>query len=45
MEKMVIENKTHAGHDLLDIFEHYLRYAFTHPEETDDLATDMAWYL
>ncbi|MBA9028597.1 fructose-1,6-bisphosphatase [Peribacillus huizhouensis] len=45
MEKMVIENKTYAGNDLLDIFEHYLRYAFAHPEETDDLATDMTWYL
>lgn len=45
MEKMVIENKTYAGRDLLDIFEHYLRYAFAHPEETDDLATDMVWYL
>ena len=45
MEKMVIENKTYAGRDLLDIFEHYLRHAFAHPEETDDLATDMVWYL
>lgn len=45
MEKMIIENKTYAGRDLLDIFEHYLRYAFAHPEETDDLATDMVWYL
>jgi fructose-1,6-bisphosphatase-3 len=45
MEKMVIENKTYAGRDLLDIFEYYLRYAFAHPEETDDLATDMVWYL
>ena len=45
MEKMAIENKTYAGRDLLDIFEHYLRYAFAHPEETDDLATDMVWYL
>lgn len=45
MEKMVIENKTYAGRDLLDKFEHYLRYAFAHPEETDDLATDMVWYL
>ncbi len=45
MEKMVIENKTYAGRDLLDIFEHYLRYSFAHPEETDDLATDMVWYL
>ena len=45
MEKMVIENKTYAGRDLLDIFERYLRYAFAHPEKTDDLATDMVWYL
>ncbi|MBZ5753830.1 fructose-bisphosphatase class III, partial [Metabacillus rhizolycopersici] len=45
MEKMVIENKTYAGRDLLDIFERYLRYSFAHPEETDDLATDMVWYL
>ncbi|WP_028400601.1 fructose-1,6-bisphosphatase [Ectobacillus panaciterrae] len=45
MEKMVIENKTYAGRDLLDIFEHYLRHSFVHPEETDDLATDMVWYL
>ncbi|MFG6150388.1 fructose-1,6-bisphosphatase [Halobacillus sp. B23F22_1] len=45
MEEMMIENKTYAGRDLLDIFEHYLRHAFAHPEETDDLATDMVWYL
>lgn len=45
MEKMVIENKTYAGRDLLDIFEHYLRHAFAHPQETNDLATDMVWYL
>jgi fructose-1,6-bisphosphatase-3 len=45
MEKMVIENQTYAGRDLLDVFQHYVRDAFTHPEETDDLATDMVWYL
>ncbi|KHE70583.1 fructose-1,6-bisphosphatase [Halobacillus sp. BBL2006] len=45
MEKMVIEGKTYAGRDLLDVFEHYLRHAFAYPEETDDLATDMVWYL
>ena len=45
MEKMVIENKTYAGRELLDTFEHYLRHAFANPEETDDLATDMVWYL
>ncbi|MDT8860273.1 fructose-1,6-bisphosphatase [Alkalihalobacillus sp. MEB130] len=45
MEKMVIENKTYAGRELLDTFEHYLRFAFAHPEETDDLAKDIVWYL
>ncbi len=45
MEKMVIENTTYAGRDLLDIFEYHLRQSFLHPEETDDLSTDMVWYL
>ncbi|WP_058306443.1 fructose-1,6-bisphosphatase [Gracilibacillus massiliensis] len=45
MEQMKIEGKTYAGRDLLDVFEQYLRYAFSHREITDDLATDMAWYL
>ncbi|TWT26011.1 fructose-1,6-bisphosphatase [Planomicrobium sp. CPCC 101110] len=45
MEKMEIEGKTYAGRDLLDVFERYLRYSFAHPEETDDIATDMVWYL
>ncbi|MEK4754229.1 fructose-1,6-bisphosphatase [Priestia sp. FSL R5-0597] len=45
MEKMTIEDKTYAGRNLLDVFEHYLQEAFAHPEETDDLATDMVWYL
>lgn len=45
MEKMVIEDKAYAGRELLDVFEQYLRYSFSHPEKTDDLATDMVWYL
>ncbi|WP_138420214.1 fructose-1,6-bisphosphatase [Aquibacillus sediminis] len=45
MEKMEIEDKTYTGRELLDVFEHYLRYAFAHSEKTDDLATDMVWYL
>lgn len=45
MEEMVIENQAYAGRDLLDRFENYLRQAYGHPEETDDLATDMVWYL
>ncbi|MGX6441875.1 fructose-1,6-bisphosphatase [Neobacillus sp. K501] len=45
MEKMVIENNTYSGRELLDVFERYLRHAFAHPEVSDDLATDMVWYL
>jgi fructose-1,6-bisphosphatase-3 len=45
MKEMEIEGKRYAGRELLDVFEHYLRYAFAHPEETDDFATDMVWYL
>ncbi|TDL31066.1 fructose-1,6-bisphosphatase [Jeotgalibacillus sp. S-D1] len=45
MEKMMIKDKTYAGRELLDIFEHNLRQAFAHPEKTDDLETDMVWYL
>jgi fructose-1,6-bisphosphatase III len=45
MEKMVIENNTYSGRELLDVFERYLRHSFAHPEETEDLATDMVWYL
>ncbi|SHN23031.1 fructose-1,6-bisphosphatase [Gracilibacillus kekensis] len=45
MEQMQIEDQTYAGRNLLDVFEQYLRYAFSHREKTDDLATDMAWYL
>ncbi|MCA0971610.1 fructose-1,6-bisphosphatase [Halobacillus litoralis] len=45
MESMKIEGNTYAGRELLDVFEHYLRYSFAHPDQTDDLATDMVWYL
>jgi len=44
-EKMMIEDKTYAGRELLDLFEQHLRYGFSHLEETDDLSTDMIWYL
>ncbi|AOM81911.1 fructose-bisphosphatase class III [Salisediminibacterium beveridgei] len=45
METMEIENKTYAGRELLDVFERYVRKAYANPHETDDLATDMVWYL
>ncbi|MCM3782168.1 fructose-1,6-bisphosphatase [Neobacillus mesonae] len=45
LEKMVIEDKTYSGRELLDVFEYFIRQSFDHPEETDDLATDMVWYI
>lgn len=45
METMTIEGETRGGRELLDLFEEKLRYSFAHPETTDDLATDMVWYL
>ncbi|WP_018661878.1 fructose-bisphosphatase class III [Heyndrickxia acidiproducens] len=45
MKEMVINGQAYSGKRLLDVFEHYLRYSFAHPEETDDFATDMVWYL
>jgi hypothetical protein len=35
------QDKAYAGRELLDVFERFLREAFAHPEETDDLATDI----
>ncbi|WP_445490275.1 fructose-1,6-bisphosphatase [Niallia sp. 03133] len=45
MKTMMINEKEYSGRGLLDIFEYYLRYSFSHPKITDDLATDMIWYL
>ncbi|WP_163538714.1 fructose-1,6-bisphosphatase [Gracilibacillus sp. YIM 98692] len=45
MEQMEIEGKSYKGRELLDKFEQYLRYAFANRDKTDDLATDMVWYL
>ncbi len=45
MKEMEIEGTTYAGRELLDVFERYVRNAFAHPEDTDDFATDMIWYL
>lgn len=45
MKEMAINGEVYAGKELLDKFEHSLRYGFAHPEITDDLATDMIWYL
>lgn len=45
MEQMEIEGEIYKGRELLDKFEGYLRHAFAHKDRTDDLATDMVWYL
>lgn len=45
MKEMEIEGTAYAGRELLDVFERYIRYAYKHPDETDDFATDMVWYL
>ncbi|HIV81391.1 MAG TPA: fructose-1,6-bisphosphatase [Candidatus Salinicoccus merdavium] len=45
MESMEIEGETFNGRELLDKFEEYLRQSFANKESTDDLATDIVWYL
>ena len=45
MKAMDVDGTQVAGRELLDVFERFLRYSFAHPEETDDFATDMVWYL
>lgn len=45
MESMEIEGETYKGRELLDKFEEYLRLSFANKENTDDLATDIVWYL
>ncbi|WOD64252.1 fructose-1,6-bisphosphatase [Niallia taxi] len=45
MKTMELHGKSYSGKKLLDVFEQYLRESFSHPEITDDLATDMIWYL
>lgn len=45
MESMEIEGETFKGRELLDKFEEYLRQSFANKENTDDLATDIVWYL
>ncbi|MCI2948764.1 fructose-1,6-bisphosphatase [Staphylococcus caledonicus] len=45
MEAFEIEGKSHKGRDLLDVFERHVRHAYDHKELTDDLSTDLVWYL
>ncbi|BBN99348.1 fructose-bisphosphatase class III [Sporolactobacillus terrae] len=45
MKQMTVQGKPLSGKQLLDAFERFVRDSFAHPEETDDFATDMVWYL
>lgn len=45
MEEMEIDGKSYKGRELLDRFEDHVRKAFGAKETTDDLATDLVWYL
>lgn len=45
MEQMEIDGRMYGGRELLDQFENYLRKSFQDKETTDDLATDLVWYL
>ncbi len=35
---------TYSGQELLDVFEYHVRKSFDE-ENTDDLSTDLVWYL
>lgn len=45
MKHMMIKGNDYSGKRLLDIFEKYLRSSCAHPQQADDFATDMVWYL
>lgn len=45
MEGMEIDGKMYYGRELLDQFESYIRYSFSNLDETEDLSTDLIWYL
>ncbi|MGY3730274.1 fructose-1,6-bisphosphatase [Lactococcus termiticola] len=40
-----LEGKSYAGKSLLDFFDGQVRLSMQYPETTDDLATDLMWYL
>lgn len=45
MESFKIEGEQLSGRELLDVFEYHVRIAFDHKEITDDISTDLVWYL
>lgn len=45
MEEMEIDGEMYNGRELLDQFEQHIRVSFANKEQTDDLSTDLIWYL
>lgn len=45
MESFEIEGERSSGRELLDVFEYHVRKAFDHKESTEDISTDLVWYL
>ncbi|BBD89117.1 fructose-1,6-bisphosphatase [Staphylococcus caprae] len=45
MEAFEIEGEELSGRELLDVFEYHVRKAFDHKDITDDISTDLVWYL
>ena len=45
MESFEIKGERLSGRDLLDVFEYHVRRAFDHKESTEDISTDLVWYL
>lgn len=40
-----IDGHTYSGQKLLDVLEYRVRKSFNEKEDTDDLSTDLVWYL
>ena len=45
MKSFEIEGERLSGRELLDVFEYHVRRAFDHKESTEDISTDLVWYL
>lgn len=44
-KSFMIGQKAYAGRALLDIFDFHVRECLAHPEQSEDLSTDLMWYL
>jgi len=40
-----VEQQSYSGQSLLDFFDKHVRNCLAHPEESEDLSTDLMWYL